>query len=170
MTYKYLLGLLKNGLYEEYYDEIKHNLVCFMDPEVYKRSPIENSSFIVPTCNPDKKLWGKGYFARLTGANAEFLDMLFTMFIGKDLFILENDELKLNIKPVLSKEFFIDGKASIKLFDKVTIEIVNENNINAYEAKEIQYEIEGKLYKEVKGELANKIRDGKISKVVCIIK
>lgn len=169
MTYKYLLGLLKAGLYEEYYDEIKHNLVCFMDPEVYKRSPIENSSFIVPTCNPDKKLWGKGYFARLTGANAEFLDMLFTMFIGKDLFVLENNVLKLNVKPQLSKEFFKDGKASIKLFNKVTLEIVNKNNINAYEAKEICYEIEGELYKEVKGELANKVRNGSVSKVICII-
>ena len=32
MTYKYLLGLIKAGLYDEFYEELDTNLVCFMDP------------------------------------------------------------------------------------------------------------------------------------------
>ena len=42
MTYKYLLGLLKGGLYNEYLEEIKTNLTCFMDPSVYGRSTLKN--------------------------------------------------------------------------------------------------------------------------------
>ena len=82
MTFKYLLGLLSAGYDKEFYQEIKTNLPCFMDPKVYGRNPLENSSFIVPTCNPDSKLHGQGFFARLTGANAEFMYLWVSNLLG----------------------------------------------------------------------------------------
>jgi len=169
MSYKYLLGLLKNGLYEEFYKEIKTNLVVFMDPSVYKRSIIEHSSFIVPTVNPDSKLHGKGYFARLTGANAECLDMIYIMFLGEKVFEYKNNELYFVARPYLSKEFFNKGEASIKFLDGLTFNIINRNNINAYEAKSIKYVVNHMVFDEIKGDLAYKIREGSIKKIDCMI-
>lgn len=168
MTYKYLLGLLKAGLYKEFYNEIKDNLVCYMDPSIYRRSPIENSSFIVPSCNPDKVLWGKGYFARLTGANAEFLDMLFYMFIGENMFTYKNDELYLSISPKLDKSLFDENnEASITLFNGLKIKVVTgKHKINTYDKHEFSYVIDSKEYKEVKGQLALDIRDGKVKEII----
>jgi hypothetical protein len=86
MTYKYLLGLLKAGLYDVFFNEIKTNFTCFMDPNVYGRSPIENSSFIATSSNPDAKKHGQGFVSRLTGSTAEVLSMWRYMFIGKHPF------------------------------------------------------------------------------------
>lgn len=82
MTYKYLLGLLQAEIYEEFYEALETNLVCFMDPQVYGRSPLENSSFIAPTNNPDPKLHGQGFFARLSGSTVEALHMWYVMMTG----------------------------------------------------------------------------------------
>ncbi|MCK7490795.1 MAG: hypothetical protein MZW92_02680 [Comamonadaceae bacterium] len=61
MTYKYLLGLLKAGLYERFFDEAKTNLVCFMDPATYGRPTIENSSFVATSNNPNPAVRGQGF-------------------------------------------------------------------------------------------------------------
>lgn len=169
MTYKYLLGLLKCGLYDEFYEEMKTNFVVFMDPKIYGRSTIEHSSFIVPTCNPDKKLWGKGYFARLTGANAECLDMIFYMFLGRNVFEYRNDELYFVARPYLKNEFFENGEASITLLNGLTFKIINKNNIDTYNATKITYEVNGKKYEELKGEIASNIREGLIKEVICYV-
>ena len=57
----------------------------------------------VPTCNPNKEFHGQGHFARLTGANAEVLDMFFIMFLGEKAFSYENGTLKFTPSPKLSK-------------------------------------------------------------------
>jgi hypothetical protein len=61
MSYKFYLELLRGGLYEEFFDEIKTGLVPFMDNAVYGRSPLEASSFIVSSAFPDKKMHGAGF-------------------------------------------------------------------------------------------------------------
>lgn len=76
MTYKYLLGLLKAGLYREFFTEIKSNMVCFMEPEIYGRSVLENSSFIASSVNPNPKLHGQGFVARISGTTAEFIEYM----------------------------------------------------------------------------------------------
>ena len=83
MTYKYILGLLKGGLYDEFYEEIKSNLVCFMDPDVYGRSTLENSSFIASSLNPNPSVRGQGFVARLSGSTAEMLSIWNAMMFGK---------------------------------------------------------------------------------------
>lgn len=166
MTYKYLLGLLKAGYYHEFYEECKTNLVINMDPYVYGRSVVENSSFIVPTCNPDSKLHGRGFFARLTGANAEFLDMFANLFIGDKLFDYANGTLKLNLNPKLSKEMFDEqGKVEFKLFNKVKVIYHNAHKHNAYETKVVKYRVDGKEYQEISGQLALNVRDGLVNQI-----
>nr|MDE5965481.1 hypothetical protein [Lachnospiraceae bacterium] len=60
MEYKYLLELLKSGLYKEYFDDLKKAGVPFIPYETYGRSPLENSSFIASSANPNRRIHGKG--------------------------------------------------------------------------------------------------------------
>ena len=117
MNYKYLFGLLKAGLYEEYYEDIFDNFVCFMNPEVYGRSVLENSSFIATSNNPDPKNHGRGFVSRLSGTTAELLSMYTYMFLGEKPFIYENKELKMILKPILHASLFKDNKVSFKFYE-----------------------------------------------------
>ena len=167
MTYKYLLGLLKAGYYEEFYYEIKNNFPIYMDPYVYGRSIIENSSFIVPTCNPDDELHGQGFFARLTGANSEVLNIITIMFLGDKVFdVNENNELIFCLSPKLSSKLFDENnEAKFTLFSNVLITYHNENRINTYDAKNIYYVINNIKYDSICGQLAQDIRNGKVSNI-----
>jgi hypothetical protein len=89
MSFKYLLELLKAGLYEEYFEAFQAHLPAFMDPQVYGRSPLENSSFIVSSAHPDETLHGNGFVARLSGSTAEFLSMWVVMTAGLQPFQVE---------------------------------------------------------------------------------
>ena len=46
MSYKYLLALLRAGLYDEFFEDASTMLVPFMDPQRYGRSILENCSFL----------------------------------------------------------------------------------------------------------------------------
>ena len=166
MTYKYLLGLLKAGLYEEFYDEMKVNFVCNMDPYIYGRSPLENSSFIVPTCNPNKAMHGQGQFARLTGANAEVIDMFYYMFLGPKAFSYQNNELVFTPSPRLSKEFFDNNdEASFPIFNSCVITYHNPNRRDCYKGVNLKYQVNGKEYNSLRGQVAEDIRNGKVKEV-----
>ncbi|MGA0351841.1 MAG: cellobiose phosphorylase, partial [Acholeplasmataceae bacterium] len=67
MTYKYLLGLLVSGAYKDFYQAIQTNMICYLDDQVYGRSILENSSFLASSRNPDPRLHGQGFVARLSG-------------------------------------------------------------------------------------------------------
>ena len=166
MSYKYLVGVLKAGLYDEYYKEIETNLTCFMDPAVYGRSTLENSSFIATSINPDPYVRGQGYVARLSGSTAEMLSLWTLMMFGKKVFTYDS-ELTLNLKPLLHKKFFKDGEVSFKLFGKVKVTYVNENNINTYdkEFKIKHYVVDGVKMNEVKGDLAEQVRSCEVQEI-----
>ncbi|MDP2044231.1 MAG: cellobiose phosphorylase, partial [Candidatus Omnitrophota bacterium] len=96
MEYKYILELLKTGLVKEFYSEFKNVLIPFQDPQRYGRSILENSSFLVSSAFPDKKLHGNGFVARLSGSTAEFLHIWLVMNTGANPFILDrNGQLNL---------------------------------------------------------------------------
>jgi hypothetical protein len=127
MEYKYLLEVLKCGLYEEFFQDFYKAGVCFFNPGGYGRSILENSSFIVSSAHPDKKLWGKGFVARLTGATAELLNIWIILCLGKaPFFVDKDDKLFIKFSPILKKEFFtkdrekIDFKEKRVLLDKNT--------------------------------------------------
>lgn len=101
MEYKYLLELLKSGMYEEYFADFHQMAVPFLDPEVYGRSVYENSSFLGSSANPDPRTHGRGFVARLSGSTAEFIQMWTLMMFGQAPFVSENGELTLNLQPAL---------------------------------------------------------------------
>jgi hypothetical protein len=101
MEYKYLLEVLKAGLYKEFYADFQRALVCFQDPTVYGRSPLENSSFIVSSAHPDESLHGAGFVARLSGATAEFLSLWSVMMFGQRPFFVQHGQLCLEFNPAL---------------------------------------------------------------------
>ena len=76
-------------------------------------------------------------------------------------------ELKLNLKPILSKEFFKNGEVSFTLFGTTRVTYINKNNIDTYDKSfSIQkYEVDGVVVKEVTGLLAEQVRDKKVKQI-----
>ncbi len=132
MTYKYLLGLLKAGLYDVFYEEIETNFTCFMDSKRYGRSPLENSSFIATSSNPDPKKHGQGFVARLSGSTAEVLSMWKLMFIGKTVFKQENNELIFSLSPRLHHRFFEHGTVKTTLLGTIPLTYHNPTGKSTY--------------------------------------
>jgi len=109
MEYKYLLEILRAGLYDEFFTDAKTALVPFLDPKVYGRSPLENSSFLVSSAHPDETLHGGGFVARLSGSTAEFLSLWNIMFFGARPFFVKDGALHLTLKPALPGWLFDDA-------------------------------------------------------------
>ena len=101
MEYKYLLELLRSGLYEEYERAADTALVPFLDPAVYGRSVYENVSFIASSANPNPALHGRGFVARLSGSTVEFLSLWLDMMFGPSPFTVEDGQLTLRFAPML---------------------------------------------------------------------
>ena len=172
MNYKLMLSLLQAGLYDEFYKEIKTNFVPFMNPAVYGRSTIENSSFIATSNHSDPKKRGKGYQARLTGANAEVLSMWRVMMGIQKPFTVQNGELKFELDPVLNNDFFTkDGSVSFTLFGRTKITYHNKSGKDTYQkgvgVKRYRLKGEGvdEVVESVTGALAEKVRTGQIKEI-----
>ena len=122
MEYKYLLELIKGGLYKEYFADFKNAAVPFLDPNVYGRSIYENSSFIASSANPDKRIHGRGFVARLSGSTAEFLQMWTLMMFGKHPFVMDENGLSIQFAPALP-EYLIpeDGVVTAQLLGKTLV-------------------------------------------------
>lgn len=166
MTYKYLLGLLKAGLYEEYQEAIESNLVCFMDPSVYGRSTLENSSFLAPSNNPNEAIHGQGFFARLSGSTVEAMNMWTLMMTGGKPFSTEDGTLVFQLKPALDSSFFTeDGLVSFTFLGKTKVTYVNPRRVSTYDAEVEKIELishDGTTIvnePRVKGSLAKEIRN-----------
>lgn len=101
MEYKYLLELIRSGLYEEFFEDFHNSAVPFLDKEVYGRSTLENSSFIASSFNPNESIHGKGFVARLSGSTIEFISMWKLMFFGNRIFSLDGDELVFSPQPAI---------------------------------------------------------------------
>jgi hypothetical protein len=133
MEYKYLLEILKAGLYEEFYDDFEGALVCFQDPGVYGRSPLENSSFLVSSVHPDESLHGAGFVARLSGATAEFLSIWQVMMAGPRPFFVLDSDLKLSFKPALPGWLFDEnGQLGFTFLGQVPVTYHNPDRLDIY--------------------------------------
>lgn len=116
LNYKYLLALLRAGLYEEFFTEMRQVLVAFHPPERYGRNPLEHSSFIVSSAHPDRRLHGRGFYARLTGATAEFLSMYLIMTGLARAFVLdEAGEPRFRPRPILPDWLFTSAPRKVTL-------------------------------------------------------
>jgi hypothetical protein len=139
MSYKYLLELLRAGLYEQFFAELPANLVPFMNPTVYGRSPLENSSFIVSSAHPDASLHGGGFVARLSGSTAEFLSMWQVMMSGPNPFVVRDGELQLALQPILPGEWFnAEGKLSFCLLGKTDVTYHNPSRRDTFNGIEAE--------------------------------
>jgi hypothetical protein len=133
MEYKYILELLKAGMYDEFFSDFKKVMIPFLKPEQYKRSTLENSSFLVSSVHPNHDDHGRGFVARLSGASAEFLDMWVTMTTGKKMFSLDkNGKLCFKLSPILPAWLFNKGKFSFKLLGSIDVTYINKSKKNTY--------------------------------------
>lgn len=140
MTYKYLLGILKSHHYDEFFKEAKTNLVFEMDPEVYGRSTLENSSFIATSNNPNPNLYGQGFVSRLTGSTAEMISIWSLLMYGHDMYHLKNGVLALKLKTLLPKEYFKNSLIQTT-FHKTKIIYVNESGLDGWKLEPKSYSL-----------------------------
>lgn len=101
MEYKYLLELLRSGMYQEFFKDFRQAAIPFLDPLVYGRSIYENSSFIASSKNPNGSYHGKGFVARLSGSTIEFISMWKRMMFGKGVFLTGKEGLVFAPQPAL---------------------------------------------------------------------
>lgn len=133
MEYKYLLEVLRAGLYCEFFEDFKATLVPFLDPQVYGRSPLENSSFIVSSAHPDRSLHGAGFVARLSGSTAEFLSLWQLMMTGPQPFFMRSSELCLKFAPVLPGWLFsADGTIRFKFLGQCDVTLHNPQRVDTF--------------------------------------
>ncbi|MDD4938772.1 MAG: cellobiose phosphorylase [Candidatus Omnitrophica bacterium] len=137
MEYKYLLELLRQGLFDKFYGEFNNLLIPFLAPEKYGRSILQNSSFLVSSAFSDKALHGNGFVARLSGSTAEFLHIWLVMNAGiKPFFLNAKGELNLRLSPVLKGWLFgkKDGSYSFNFLSKVSVTYHNPKKKDTFGA------------------------------------
>ncbi|MBM7094844.1 hypothetical protein JSY36_03660 [Bacillus sp. H-16] len=176
MEYKYLLATLQAGLYDDFFADMKTALVPFLDPAVYGRSPLENSSFIASSANPNPALHGRGFVSRLSGSTIEHLNMWVTMMAGKKPFRLEEGTLVCELEPVLPGWMFTEaGELSFTFLGSTGVTYHNEMKADTFGekgVKPVQFEVEwnhgdqetvesGRLT----GRLAEALREGRLKQI-----
>ncbi|MBU9712888.1 hypothetical protein [Evansella tamaricis] len=180
MEYKYLLELLKVGLTEEFFSDIQKALIPFLDPKIYGRSTLENSSFIASSANPNPELHGRGFVSRLSGSTIEFLNMWVVMMAGKNPFIVRNGELTCQISPTLPGWMFDEsGKVTFTFLGSTEVTYVNTSKVNTYgegavtpSTVELIYSNGKKKetdYSQLTGEIAEAIRSGEMKEMRIIL-
>lgn len=122
MEYKYLLELVKSGLYKEFAEDFKKAAIPFLDEETYGRSTLENSSFIASSKNPNPKTHGKGFVARLSGSTIEFISMWKIMMFGEKPFRDDAGTLCATFAPVIPEYLVGEDKlVSAKFLTDTTV-------------------------------------------------
>ena len=171
MEYKYLLELIKNGLYREFIDDFRTCAVPFLDSGIYGRSTLENSSFIASSANPNPKIHGRGFVARLSGSTAEFIDMYEIMMFGKTIFSYSEAEgLVFAPKPTIPS-YLIGDDLTIKTKLLGTIEVIyklpSKKDIIPGEYSVTGISIDGRLNagSYISGSDAEAIRVGNVKKI-----
>lgn len=119
MEYKYLLELLRCGLHDEFARALRSVLVPFQRPAVYGRSPLEHVSFIVSSLHPDAGQRGRGHYARLSGATAEWLQLWWWMAVGRRPFQQDGrGRLVLRLDPSLPGWLFTERPVTRAYYDR----------------------------------------------------
>lgn len=184
MEYKYLLGLLYSGLTEEYYTSMKDALIPFQAPEVYGRSTLENSSFLASSVNPDEKVHGRGFVARLSGSTTEMLSIWIQMFLGDGGFVIKDGRLSFVLAPKLEAWLFDEhGEAAFTVLSGCRIvyrnparkatfgkEAVKVENIKLfYDAIQAGKREEEVLGSSLSEQQALDLRGGRITKIEALL-
>jgi len=175
MSYKFYLELLRGGLYDQFWAEAQVGMTPWMDVEVYGRSPLEASSFIASSAFLDKKAWGQGFVARLSGTTAEFTSMWNLMFAGPQPFTVDetSGELSLSLAPALPAFLFAEATqaASFTFLGAVNVTYVNPEMKDTWspdlEATSVAFELDGQAVSVAGGVLgdahARAVRDRRVA-------
>jgi hypothetical protein len=108
-------------------------MVPFLDPKIYGRSTLENSSFLVSSAFPDTTMHGAGYVARLSGSTAEFLSIWSLMMTGEKPFFMQNGELCLSLRPTLPGWLFpLKGELSFCFLGRCMVTYFNLQRRDIY--------------------------------------
>lgn len=175
MEYKYLLEILKADMYEEFLADFHQAVIPFLKEEQYGRSLLENSSFIASSANPDERIHGKGFVARLSGSTVEFLNMWQIMMFGKQPFTWENGKLSLQFKPLLPDYLISENTIEAMFLGTIPViyKLPDQNTITPANAKISRYEVtdnNGTIIRVNSGvieeELAKRIRNKEVSQIV----
>lgn len=179
MEYKYLLELIKSGLYPEFAEDFHKAVIPFLDEETYGRSVLENSSFIASSKNPNKKIHGKGFVARLSGSTIEFMNMWKIMMFGKRPFVVCDGQLNLKLQPTIPAYLIGDDKEVSAMLlgkTKVTYHLAEKKDYfpETYRITEMQLAYKNGSEATVNAdrlgeELAGAVRDGEVSSIVVTI-
>ncbi|MGI8317170.1 cellobiose phosphorylase [Halobacillus mangrovi] len=179
MEFKYLLSLLNAGLYEDFFQDLKTALPPFMDPSIYGRSTLENSSFIASSVNPDENMHGRGFVARLSGTTAEFLSMWQMMMTGEEMFVMEDGALTLKLQPLLPEWLFNEqNQLTFTFLGEIEVTYDNPNrkptfgDEGASVVRYILHDEEGSTVIEgqnIQGDWAEKVRDRAFKKIDVIL-
>ena len=119
MEYKWLLEVLRSGLFEEFFRDLQTVLVPFQHPDQYGRSTFENCSFIVSSLFSDKSLHGQAYQPRLSGMTCEYLHMWTLMATGSQPFFLDDEhQLCFSLMPKLAGWLFTENEQTRQYWDE----------------------------------------------------
>ncbi|SES15713.1 hypothetical protein [Salipaludibacillus aurantiacus] len=176
MEYKYLLEVLRSGLEEEFYEDIQSALIPFLDPAMYGRSTLENSSFIASSANPNPSLHGRGFVARLSGSTIEFMNMWMVMMAGQKPFTMAGGQLAFKLSPVLADWMFTEAnEVTFTLLGQCKVTYTNPERKNTFGADGASPQSYVLTYTtgerielgadDVTGEYAKAVRDGKVEKI-----
>ncbi len=175
MEYKYLLGLLKSGQYENFFKTFKDTLIPFQNPVKYGRPITENVSFIASTNNPDPGQHGRGHMARLSGSTAEFIHMWLIMMVGQTPFTLKDNELVFKPQPCLPAWLFdANNEISFKLFGQIDVLYKNVNGKSTFGPDGAQVDTirlvmnDGQVHnfsRHLEGKFARAVRNGSVKKM-----
>jgi hypothetical protein len=176
MAFKYLLELQNAGLHEDLFKALLVHLPAFMNPDVYGRSPLENSSFIVSSVHPDRTLHGAGFVARLSGSTAEFLSMWVRMTAGPQPFRMDESQLIFELQPALPGWLFKqDGSFTFRFLGSCEITYHNPSRRDTFAEgvaiKAMELHAQGETIQiegaEIRGDLAERIRKGEFTHMDC---
>jgi hypothetical protein len=138
MEYKYLLEILRAGLYEEFFQESKTCLIPFQDPSIYGRSPLENSTFIASSAHADERMHGNGFVGRLSGSSAEFLSIWCLMMMGSKPFRMKEKQLCLEFRPALPGWMFDEaGIVSFRFLGLCDVTYHNPEKLNVFPGSDL---------------------------------
>lgn len=175
MEYKYLLELLKSGMYQEFFEDFGKAAVPFLDREVYGRSIYENSSFIASSKNPDSSIHGKGFVARLSGSTVEFLNMWIIMMFGRQPYSVCDGELTLRLTPALPAYLLEEGGSVEAVFMGETQVVYHVSEQKDYIPGEYQVTACTLTYADgreisvrdgvIAGSMAQDVRDGRVCRI-----
>ncbi|MBR1583950.1 MAG: hypothetical protein IJ662_00230 [Clostridia bacterium] len=168
MEYKYLLELLRSGLYEEYEQALDTAAVPFMDPAVYGRSVYENVSFLASSANPNPAFHGRGFVARLSGSTVEFLSMWQEMMFGPAPFAWREGRLQLALAPMIPTRLIPrDGLVEATLLGQclVRYHITGQGSLIPGRYGVDRYVVNGAEYPALPDPIARAVRDGGIDQM-----